>query len=1235
MTLSQSKKNNPTVNYMYFSANQKKSIRKSIGMTGRITKKIAQEHGFKSVDQFYNKHHNKIVARKSKLRKLKKEKHISERKIKFHVTIMTELVLRTVRADRKGYDYEVIPRVMSIDDPVTNDQFKDLSILVDIPIGYNEDLLYQGQTNPGCLPSKFGTKLIGGKINEKLDDYYIQLTVVNITKSKIPTVKPEPMEFLLQSASPCQFSSCTDLSAGTGECVIDTLHELLKDQLRCKRMSSRENLINEFGEGCLKSGVSANQILVFCRKYLIPCRFLDVKNNLIAMNVVERHGKHTHNWRPCLFFKIVCKHLYVIENVTVRDSLKQHNTLTAPVESNVVYKSQMDLKLFNKSLPTESILLSDITNKSITWILAEHPNTFIICDVDCLFELHCEYMTEYNKCFDYHVKIDSGGKLKKFGDFGQNIIWISIPNYKQERGIYKQLFLGNEINYTIMSSRQSMILKSFDFGCAGSTFNLVCDPLRTKTPQVFHFDYPQTNPIDESMVRGLDFSKFYTSCMYESDHDFLIFNELCYPVQMLEKHVIQPDCVYYVDRLKIGTRFYSGPDYYYPELIQYWLDEQYITLSDITHYIKAERTIPVSKFKRFVKNMYSLFQNDLSICKDLINKFIGCMRMSSYKSPNIYFTDDQGDVDVVMYDSKSASVQEHGDKHMVLDYIETTINQTFMTVHQQILDISAMKLSKLENHLVEEGCRVTKVKTDCLWYELGPNSQIDLELFDRPSDPFRNKHFKLKYEITSPILSPHLQVASNNGINVGWDNEITKWSTVNELEDERTCGTIAHHIDQLMIKKDSFYLGGGGGYGKSYLVDTVIKKYPDLHVLGSTHRAYLQVEGEDTLDAFKMKQNISLKNKRILVDEISMSNPAHMIWLYRQKQINNIQLILVGDFNQCTVDESMKDFINHPLFIELCDNNRVEMKFNKREIQSTGKPTIHRLVQKIFNNKSITADVTNRCTTYNNLVWFHTTRSKLNTAVNDQYNKKRTGGSFECTLEGKTTEIRQHTRLICKRPVGLKTTSWSKYKKMGLYNNAFYLIDRWDDQNVIILKEDKTGIAKYGMRFKDEIKIPLEYIDKYFRLGWSFTTHSVQGMSIDSNMTIWNVKQMERSDRSILYTAVSRCTEYKYLHFGDDSCLPETGNIYMITDKTTGQRYIGSTKHSIKHRFEQHVQASLNKKATSQLMCAMRANGVKNFTIKLIKSYTIPGGIEELLEKERYWMEFYDTIKTGLNQQLP
>ena len=66
----------------------------------------------------------------------------------------------------------------------------------------------------------------------------------------------------------------------------------------------------------------------------------------------------------------------------------------------------------------------------------------------------------------------------------------------------------------------------------------------------------------------------------------------------------------------------------------------------------------------------------------------------------------------------------------------------------------------------------------------------------------------------------------------------------------------------------------------------------------------------------------------------------------------------------------------------------------------------------------------------------------------------------------------------------------------------------------------------------------------------------------------------------------------------------------------------GITKHSIKYRFEQHMQASLNKKATSQLMVALRTNGViKNFSIKLIKSYTIPGGVEELLEKESFMIQ--------------
>ena len=107
MTLSQSKKNR-IVNYtMHFSAHQKKSIRKSIGMTGRVTKQIAKDHGFKSVDQFYQKHYNKGQNRKSKLRKLKKEKTASERKNKFHqYTGQTATMISHVVSRRRTHGKE-------------------------------------------------------------------------------------------------------------------------------------------------------------------------------------------------------------------------------------------------------------------------------------------------------------------------------------------------------------------------------------------------------------------------------------------------------------------------------------------------------------------------------------------------------------------------------------------------------------------------------------------------------------------------------------------------------------------------------------------------------------------------------------------------------------------------------------------------------------------------------------------------------------------------------------------------------------------------------------------------------------------------------------------------------------------------------------------------------------------------------------------------------------------------
>ena len=104
----------------------------------------------------------------------------------------------------------------------------------------------------------------------------------------------------------------------------------------------------------------------------------------------------------------------------------------------------------------------------------------------------------------------------------------------------------------------------------------------------------------------------------------------------------------------------------------------------------------------------------------------------------------------------------------------------------------------------------------------------------------------------------------------------------------RVSGAVAERLRGLMEARESFYLGGSAGVGKSLLVDHVIRPYDEANtlVLGSTHRAYLQIGGEDTLDAVMEKvkrRKLSLTNMRVLVDEVSMCYPRHMMWLQRQK----------------------------------------------------------------------------------------------------------------------------------------------------------------------------------------------------------------------------------------------------------------------------------------------------------------------------------------------------------------
>ncbi len=89
--------------------------------------------------------------------------------------------------------------------------------------------------------------------------------------------------------------------------------------------------------------------------------------------------------------------------------------------------------------------------------------------------------------------------------------------------------------------------------------------------------------------------------------------------------------------------------------------------------------------------------------------------------------------------------------------------------------------------------------------------------------------------------------------------------------------------------------------------------------------------------------------------------------------------------------------------------------------------------------------------------------------------------------------------------------------------------------------------------------------------------------------------------------------------------------IYKITRLKTGEIYIGKST-DVKARWQQHTKSAFHCGTISHsiLHTTMERDGVDQFTFELVEE--VPK--DKLNERERYWIEFYDSKKYGLNEKL-
>ena len=87
--------------------------------------------------------------------------------------------------------------------------------------------------------------------------------------------------------------------------------------------------------------------------------------------------------------------------------------------------------------------------------------------------------------------------------------------------------------------------------------------------------------------------------------------------------------------------------------------------------------------------------------------------------------------------------------------------------------------------------------------------------------------------------------------------------------------------------------------------------------------------------------------------------------------------------------------------------------------------------------------------------------------------------------------------------------------------------------------------------------------------------------------------------------------------------------IYKITNIQNNKVYIGQTIRPVKDRFNRHINDALNNIIDTHFARAIRKYGRENFQIEIIDTAQSQN---ELSEKERYWIQYYNSVKEGYNE---
>ncbi|XP_068692468.1 uncharacterized protein [Montipora foliosa] len=599
--------------------------------------------------------------------------------------------------------------------------------------------------------------------------------------------------------------------------------------------------------------------------------------------------------------------------------------------------------------------------------------------------------------------------------------------------------------------------------------------------------------------------------------------------------------------LKIEAGFYSG------DLISYLVDELNMSEKQIKYKITTKKALKPDTFKPFIKHIFETFPENEA--KRLANSFIGDLGRK-YNKINTGFTCTEYDTAMACWtqgikDGRNIIIDSYNEIYLIKEQKCERLFTDNTSVNRFVVSQAILKCLMLIRKCYGPKSALYAYNTDGIFIT---NPRCILK--NKKDVTFEIKNIGQAYITDTPCVYFERHYREN----------------------------MDYNSYEAKIGEGSIYSGQAGS-GKTTELCKMVMKTDNPLVLSFTNKAVQNVKERlrkmdydpdnvcHTFDSYfcewdkcSIETNLKdLKVKTVFIDEFSMVPNKWITMIYKAFILYGTKVYMFGDPNQCSPVESGSqisyNYLRSKTVRQMC-SEIVTLEYIEDSCRYDKKT--HMVLDEFLKNGKLVKNFSpiNK-NLFKNICYLNKTRIEVNTHCCNKFAEDKEYEEVVFKYNDKNEEYK-----VC---AGMPVMATENMKDREIFNTMEFEIQS--------VSEDLFEI--------DGQEFDLCTFSKSFIPSFCVTVHKCQGVDIKEP---YNIHDVEKMDKKLLYTALSRTTKFNYLHLSNKklntqyknrsmpvleltnaklNSLYSEGKIYkiLVDDKV----YIGSTCEDLATRLSRHL----------------------------------------------------------------